>query len=167
MKLPLCAGTEKGRTTWDLCTQPFPAIFFARGCFHDLNPWPPGHKVNTYTSCFQKSRATWLTSGATICLVICVLWSALFYQNINLCNWRLIFLYVFVRENNNLGYTQHVMILRSFRESALILIGLNPYCRSIVVFHPQWIHNLHHTWKNNSLHSNVILSYYYQDTNIC
>jgi hypothetical protein len=146
MKLPLCAGPEKGRTTWDLCTQPFPAIF-ARGCFHDLNPWPPGHKVNTYTSCFQKSRATWLTSGATICLVICVLWSALFYQNINLCNWRLIFLYVFVRENNNLGYTQHVMILRSFRESALILIGLNPYCRSIVVFHPQWIHNLHHTWK--------------------
>jgi hypothetical protein len=37
MKLPRCAGSGEGRTTWGLCTQPFHAIF-ARGCFHDLNP---------------------------------------------------------------------------------------------------------------------------------
>jgi hypothetical protein len=42
-------GPEKGRTTWGLCTQPFPTIF-ARGYFHDLNPWPPGHKATAFTT---------------------------------------------------------------------------------------------------------------------
>jgi hypothetical protein len=32
-------GPEVGRTTWGLCMQPF-SVILARGCFHDLNPWP-------------------------------------------------------------------------------------------------------------------------------
>jgi hypothetical protein len=42
-------GLGRGRTTLDHCTQPFLAIF-ARGCFQDLNPWPPGHTAAALTT---------------------------------------------------------------------------------------------------------------------
>jgi len=44
-KLPLCAGSKEGLDHLGLLYAALPC--FARGCFYDSNPWPPGHTATT------------------------------------------------------------------------------------------------------------------------
>ena len=45
-KAPAYAGSGKGSHHLVYCTQPY-LVFYTRGCFQDLNPWPSSHMTTT------------------------------------------------------------------------------------------------------------------------